>query len=227
MTSQQDLEIPVITIDGGAGTGKGTMRNLVAEKLKFHQLDSGLLYRVVAWRCLKSDVKETKEIIRQAQHLNVLFERDKVFFHKKDITDVLRSPEVSIKASAVAKIPEIREVLLLPQRKTRRTPGLVADGRDMAYIFEGNVCRISLETKPEVRALWRFNQYQHEGYLVSYDEILRDIIARDKEDMGRKNSPLVKHFQAKTINTTEMNIPQVVERILEIYSLHNLRKKKS
>jgi cytidylate kinase len=194
---------PVINIDGGAGTGKGTVRAIVAQRLGFHELDSGVLYRAVALRSLRNGIKitETKQLEGIASSLDLKMTGEQVIFDGTDETTIIRSDEIGRLASVVAQIPEIRMALRRFQLGMRKLPGLVADGRDQGEIFD-NSYRFFLETSPERRAERRVKQFEaRQQQKADYDATLAEIVRRDEVDMNRKISPLKPHPLAWRIDT--------------------------
>lgn len=222
---QKQNKIPVITIDGPSGSGKGTISKLLAQKLGWHLLDSGALYRVLALAALQQniDIDDIKALYDLALDLPVEFVGSKsdssaILLAGKDITLDIRSEACSKAASKVAAIPEVREALLARQRQFEQSPGLVADGRDMGtVVFPDAECKIFLTASPEERAKRRCQQLQDQGRSVSLRAVLQDIIARDARDSDRKVSPLKPAKDAITVDTTALAIKEVMQKIVEIY----------
>jgi len=213
--------IPVITIDGPSGSGKGTVGELLAKKLGWHFLDSGALYRALALTALKRDVKLTDipSLKELAINLDVEFVLDcKIILKGQDISKEIRTEECSLAASKVAVLPEIRKALLNQQRNFRKTPGLVADGRDMGtVVFPDAQLKIFLIAGQKERAKRRYIQLQQHGINVSLHNVFRDLQRRDRRDELRDIAPLKPALDAKVINTSKLNVDGVLRKILELY----------
>jgi len=213
--------VPVITIDGPSGAGKGTAAKIVAEQLGWHLLDSGAIYRVlaVATQHHNIGVDEEEPLIPIASHLDVQFEVQgdqgvKVILEGEDVTKTIRLEEVGELASKIAAFPRIREALLRRQRAFRMTPGLVADGRDMGtVVFTDAPVKIFLTASAEERAQRRFQQLKEKGFDVNIGRLLEDIKARDERDQNRKVAPLVPAEDALIIDSTDLSIDEVVNKI--------------
>ena len=161
--------IPVITIDGPTASGKGTVAARVAQKLGFHYLDSGALYRLCAYKALKEeiDLADEAHLAKTAQALSPVFEGGKIFLDEEDVTDKIRAEAVGVAASKVAALPRVREALLDVQKRSRRLPGLVADGRDMgSVIFPDAPLKVFLTASAQARAQRRFNQLKEKGIVL-------------------------------------------------------------
>lgn len=214
--------IPVITIDGPSGAGKGTAARLVAEKLGWHLLDSGAIYRVlaVASQHHHLGVEEEEPLIPIAAHLDVQFTisssgESKVILEGENVTDIIRTEEIGELASKVAAFPRVREALLRRQRAFKNSPGLVADGRDMGtVVFTSAPVKVFLTASAEERAQRRFNQLKDKGFDVKIGRLLDDIRQRDERDQSRKVAPLVPAEGALILDSTELSIDEVVDRIL-------------
>jgi len=215
-------QIPVITIDGPSGAGKGTVARIVAEKLGWHLLDSGAIYRVlaVATQHHQLGVEDEDALIPMAAHLDVQFEissdgEAKVMLEGEDVTNSIRDEAVGILASKVAAFPRVREALLRRQRAFKVAPGLVADGRDMGtVVFNDTPVKVFLTASAEERAQRRFNQLKDKGNDVKIGRLLDDIRQRDERDQNRKVAPLIPAEGALLIDSTELSIDEVVGKIL-------------
>jgi cytidylate kinase len=223
----QDISVPVIAIDGGAGTGKGTTRSLLAKALGFHQLDSGCLYRAVAWLSPDLDTKNpcVRDLVGTANGLELSFDGETVCLGGKDVTKELRADSIGKLAAVISKIPEVRNALLRFQCLCRQLPGLVADGRDMGEIFEDPSCfRYFIITDPEERARRRvlFIERMY-GIKPDYNRTLFDILERDHADQTREHSPLRMHTNAVLVNNTNLSPEETVSFILDDYRSRSTR----
>ena len=212
---------PVITVDGPSGAGKGTLCMLLADKLGFHLLDSGAIYRVMALAAIHHGVDTESEdaLVPLATHLDVQFiaEGDlvKVILEGEDVSGELRKEETGMAASKVAALPRVREALLRRQRAFSAAPGLVADGRDMGtVVFPEAEAKIFLDASAEERATRRLKQLQQKGLDVKFDDLLSEIQERDDRDRNRPVAPLRPAEDALVLDSTSMNIEQVVEKAL-------------
>ncbi len=213
---------PVITIDGPTASGKGTITRLLAQRLGWHILDSGALYRLVALAARKHSIPfDDAESLRPlAAHLDVEFVVDEnsgeivTLLEGEDVTRELRTETCGNDASQVAQIPAVREALLERQRAFRQPPGLVADGRDMGtVVFPDAVLKIFLTASAEERARRRYNQLKDKGLGVTMRGLLDEIAERDVRDRERSASPLVPAEDAIQLDTSELSIDEVVDRL--------------
>lgn len=216
--------VDVLTIDGPSGSGKGTISRLVASRLGWHYLDSGALYRGVgvaaSWAGL--DLADPAALVRCAFDAQIRFEDAvdgelRVIVNGVDATDELRTETAGAAASAIAAVPEVRSALKERQRAFRRPPGLVADGRDMGtVIFPEARFKVFLTASPDERAERRYKQLKDKGVSVIFDDLLREILARDARDANRAVAPLRPADDAVCIDTTGLGIDTVVERVLAL-----------
>ncbi len=219
----RDERVAVIAIDGPSGSGKGTISQLVARTAGWHFLDSGALYRLVALAASRAgvDVTQTAELARLASNLDVVFEPSKeleavVVLSGENVSRAIRDEAIGVLASRVAVVPEVREALLDRQRAFAGAPGLVADGRDMGTaVFPAAGLKIFLTASAEERAARRYKQLKDKGESVSLAPLLADILARDERDSQRAVSPLKPAEDALVLDSTEMTIDEVQQRILE------------
>jgi len=213
-----DPAAPVIAIDGPSASGKGTIASRVARELGFHYLESGALYRVLALVSLREGTLEEKRIAYLASHMDVEFAGGEVLLEDEDVSDKIRSEPCGVRASEVAKLPQVRAALLERQRAFRRPPGLVADGRDMGtVVFPDAELKIFLTATPEVRAERRYKQLKEKGIDANLRALSRDLEERDERDTKRAVSPLIPAADSQVIDSSSLSIEEVVGRILELY----------
>ena len=212
-----------IAIDGPAGAGKSTIAKIVSEKLGYIYIDTGAMYRAVSWAVLKSGTEITDEnILTVAEKVDVSLQNAEdnklhVFANEVDITDEIRTPEVTKIVSQVARLAPIREKMVVIQRKLAENGAVVMDGRDVASRVLPNAdIKIFLTASIEERAERRYKEMKNKGFDVNLKELQDDIAARDKADTERKVSPLVKVPDAILLDTTGMPIDIVVDKILEM-----------
>jgi CMP/dCMP kinase len=213
--------IPVIAIDGPSASGKGTVAQLVSENLGFQYLDSGSLYRLVALKAIRIgiDLNDEKALENIAQNLDVTFTGRKIQLGIEEVADLIRQEIYGNGASKIAAHSRLREALLDRQRAFRKGPGLVADGRDMcSVVFPDAALKVFLTATAEVRAKRRYKQLMEKGEGVNINTILRDIEERDRRDSIRVVAPLKQSKDSSFIDTTLLDITEVVNKILEQYS---------
>ena len=218
---------PVITIDGPSGSGKGTVAGILAKRLGWNLLDSGALYRLLAFAAHNHGVDLTNEELLKtlAAHLDVQFiaategQLQRIILEGDEVSDVIRTESVGSGASQVAALPAVREALLQRQRAFQEAPGLVADGRDMGtVIFPDAGCKVFLTASAEERAERRYKQLKDKGVSVTLDGLLREILARDARDASRAVAPLRPADDAVRIDTTGLPIEGVVALVLDVVS---------
>ena len=220
-----DKIVPVLTVDGPSGSGKGTISRMVADALGWHMLDSGALYRAVGCAAGMEglDLSDAEAVTRCALTTKIAF-RDpgdgsetRVIVDGMDATDELRTETCGAAASAIAAIPGVRAALFDKQRAFRRAPGLVADGRDMGtVIFPDAGIKVFLTASAEERAKRRHKQLKEKGLGVTLAALLREIQARDVRDAGRAVAPLKPAADATVIDSTGMPVERVVAAVLEL-----------
>ncbi|NLY35561.1 MAG: (d)CMP kinase [Alcaligenaceae bacterium] len=215
---------PVIAIDGPSASGKGTLAAIVAKTLGWHQLDSGMLYRLSALAVLKKNIQSDNEaeIAKVSRNLNVCFVGQQVLLDNDDVSDVLRTEEVGALASRIAAYPLLRQALFERQLAFRKAPGLVADGRDMGtVIFPDAKLKIFLIADVNERAQRRYKQLIEKGISANLVSLLDDLKARDERDMHRSHAPLVPAKDAIIIDSSTLSIEESVAKVLAYWSAVN------
>lgn len=217
------VQAPVITIDGPSGSGKGTIAGLLAQKLGWCLLDSGALYRLLAFAARNHGVDLTNEEAMKvlAAHLDVQFvavadgQAQRIILEGEEVTDAIRNEQIGAGASQVAALPAVREALLQRQRAFLEMPGLVADGRDMGtVVFPEAPLKVFLTASAEERARRRYLQLKAKGDDVNLASLLDEIRARDERDIQRAVAPLKPAADAIQLDSTGLSIEQVLQRIL-------------
>jgi len=216
---------PVITLDGPSGVGKGTVGQRLAENLGWHYLDSGAIYRALAYGAYRRHIAPDDEdaLVALARSLPLRFDPDpggvcRVWYEGDDITGEVRTESCGMTASRIAGLPQVRAALLGRQRGFRRPPGLIADGRDMGTtVFPDADLKIFLTADDRVRAERRLRQLNGKGINAKMADVLREIRERDEQDATRRASPLLPAKDAVELDTTHLTIDEVVERVTRLY----------
>jgi len=217
--------IPVLTIDGPSGVGKGTVANIVAAKLKWHILDSGAIYRAFALAASKRDIQtdNTEQLLELASNLDLRFAPDSannalgVYLDSQEVSSELRTEKTAELASKFAMIGPLRESLLIRQQNFRKPPGLVADGRDMGtVVFKDAPFKVFLIANVEERAKRRLKQLHLRGITGNISHTLEDVRKRDERDASRKHSPLRPSKDALIIDTSDLTVDEVVTKVMAL-----------
>ncbi|HTV86936.1 MAG TPA: (d)CMP kinase [Dyella sp.] len=217
--------VPVLTIDGPSGSGKGTISRLVAEHLGWRLLDSGALYRAVGYAAGMAglDLSDTEAVTRCAAGTRIQFRaapdggETRVIVNGHDATDELRTETAGAAASAIASVPSVRQALVALQLGFRKGPGLVADGRDMGtVIFPDAAYKVFLTASAAERAKRRYKQLKEKGLSVTLSSLQSEIEARDARDASRAVAPLKPARDAVLVDTTGMGIEDVVAEVLAV-----------
>ena len=211
---------PVIAIDGPTASGKGTVASLVAERLGFQYLDSGALYRIVALASEKLGIEASNgpELGLLVPKLLISFNNGQILLNGDDVTESIRTESNGLRASTLAAHQEVRTALVGLQHSFRKSPGLVADGRDMAsVIFPDAVLKVFLTATAHARAERRYKQLIAKGISVKLTDLLRDLQERDVRDSSRGAAPLLVADGAKVLETSDLSIEQAVKSVLDWY----------
>jgi cytidylate kinase len=214
--------VPIIAIDGPSSSGKGTVAKLVAEKLRFHYLDSGSIYRTIAYTGRMQNIPLDNEplLLRVLANTDLSFKNDQILLNGKDVSEAIRTEESGRGASEVAVHKTLREAILGFQRSFEKSPGLVAEGRDMtSVVFPHADIKIFLTASAQIRAERRYKQLISKGNSANMASVLSEIILRDKRDLQRKISPLLKTKDAIELNTDTLSISDAVDNITHLFGL--------
>ncbi|MBI4217746.1 MAG: (d)CMP kinase [Elusimicrobia bacterium] len=213
----------VIAIDGPAGTGKSTVAKKVAKQLGYLYIDTGAMYRAVAWKALRGKIsfKRTRELVRLARQTKINLLPHRVKVNGQDVTDAIRTEEVSWGAKRVSRIPGVRKILVRQQRRLGRSGGVVMEGRDIGtVVFPRAQFKFFLDASPLERAQRRTRELEGKGKKVSFRTVYQAIRKRDLSDRSRKASPLKMAEDALLIDSTRLQAGQVCRKILQVVRSH-------
>lgn len=207
----------IIAVDGPAGAGKSTISKLIAKKLNINYIDTGAMYRAVTYKCLSEgvDVKNEEAVIEVAKRTDIDFRDNNIYLDSKIVNEEIRTREVSANVSDVAKIKEVRYLMVDVQREIGTRNDVILDGRDIgSYVFPNADYKFFLVATPEERGKRRYKELCEKGYEGTLEEIIKDIEKRDEIDSNREFAPLKKADDAIEIDTTGLGIDEVVEAVV-------------
>ena len=212
------MAVPIVTVDGPGGSGKGAVGQRLAARLRWHYLDSGAIYRALGVAAAAEGIAPTDEVglAALAQRLPVHFSDDgRIFLGNHDLSHAIRAETAGALASQISGFPAVRAALLQKQRDYCQPPGLVADGRDMGtVVFPHATAKFFLTASAEIRAERRFKQLKEKGFDANLPRLFGEICERDARDAARAASPLKPAADALVLDTSTLNIDEVVEHIL-------------
>ena len=217
--------IPVLTLDGPSGVGKGTVASIIAQKLDWHLLDSGAIYRAFAIVARDNDIKidDIDDLLKLANNFDISFKLNSnheplnVYLNNVEVSSELRTEKTASLASHFAKIESLRKVLLVKQRQFKKLPGLVADGRDMGtVVFPDAPFKVFLTAEVLERAKRRLKQLQESGIAGNISHTLAEVQKRDERDVNRQHSPLRPAKDALVIDTTNLTVNEVISKVMAL-----------
>ena len=217
--------IPVLTLDGPSGVGKGTVASIIAQKLDWHLLDSGAIYRAFAIVARDNDIKidDIDGLLKLANNFDISFKLNSnheplnVYLNNVEVSSELRTEKTAALASQFAKIKSLRKTLLVKQRQFKKLPGLVADGRDMGtVVFPDAPFKVFLTAEVAERAKRRIKQLQESGIAGNISHTLAEVKKRDERDANRQHSPLKPAKDALVIDTTNLTINEVITKVMAL-----------
>ena len=207
----------IIAVDGPAGAGKSTISKLIAKKLNINYIDTGAMYRAVTYKCLSEgvDVKNDEAVVEVAKRTDIDFRDNNIYLDSKVVNEEIRTREVSANVSDVAKIKEVRYLMVDVQREIGTRNDVILDGRDIgSYVFPNADYKFFLVATPEERGRRRYKELCEKGFEGTLEEIIKDIEKRDEIDSNREFAPLKKADDAIEIDTTGLGIDEVVEAVV-------------
>ncbi len=208
-----------IAIDGPSGVGKSTIADLLAEKLEMIHLDTGAMYRCVAYYMLqnKVDLNNSEELSNALNNIHISFDNGAVYLNQSNVREEIRTNEISMATSKVATLPAVRKKMVSLQQEIAKDKGYILDGRDIcSVVLPDAEIKIYMDASSKARAERRYKEYIQKGIETDYETIYQDIVARDYQDSHREISPLVQAEDAIRIDTSNSSIEQVVEEVLNI-----------
>lgn len=208
----------IIAVDGPAGAGKSTIAKIVSDKLNINYIDTGAMYRAITYKCLKNniDISDEKSVSELAKNSEIDFKDNNIYLDGQILKEEIRTMDVSNNVSNVAKITDVRHLMVDVQRKIGQKSSVILDGRDIgSYVFPNADYKFYLVATPKERGERRHKELIKKGYDISLEEIINDIIKRDNIDSSREFAPLVKASDAIEIDTTGKSINEVVSSLLE------------
>jgi cytidylate kinase len=221
-------DAPVIAIDGPSASGKGTVAMAVALQLGLHYLDSGAIYRVIGLAASRTglDLDQESAIAAMSLNIKISFINERVFWADEDVTDAIRTEPMGAAASRVAAHPGVRQAVLQWQRDFCKSPGLVADGRDMgSVVFPAAKLKIFLTASVEARALRRYKQLKSKGLDANIDSLLLELTLRDQRDSERAVAPLQRFADAIEVDTTQLSVVESVGKVLLLCEAAGIRSR--
>jgi len=216
-----------VAIDGPAGAGKSTIAKILAKKFDLMYINTGAMYRAVTLMAMRSNIPSTdiEELKKLLHTIEMHFEGDRLIVNNEDISELITMPEISNNVSNYAAVPEIREILVMLQKNIASKYNVLMDGRDIGtVVLKDAPFKFYLTASAEERANRRFNELKLKGLEVEYNNILEEIIKRDYIDMNREVTPLVKAEDAVEIDSSNLNINEVVEVMAEYMEKHIIKE---
>lgn len=208
-----------IAIDGPSGVGKSTIADILALKYNMHHLDTGAMYRCVAYYVMQNDIDLNNEqnLKESLDNISICFDEKKVYLNGEDVSDRIRLNDISMYTSKIASLSAVRNKMVKLQQQIAKDKGYILDGRDIcSVVLPDAEVKIFLTASSKARAQRRYNEYVEKGIEADYETIFQDIVARDYQDTHRENSPLVITKDATVVDTSDLSIDEVVNEIVQI-----------
>ena len=207
----------IVAIDGPAGSGKSTITDIISKKLNFKKIDTGATYRCLALKVIENNITDENEIIELSKNIDIKMDKEKIYLDKKDVTKSIRTNEVSTKASLISNIIEVRKNLTKIQRNMAVSENIILEGRDTTtLVFPNADIKIYLDATLEERANRRFRQNKELNIEIPYEEVYNSMEARDYNDFHKEYGALTKTNEQIYIDTTNMKLDEVVDKIISI-----------